>query len=45
MKCFVPLTLFLLLVVGGGFVIGFLTAPGEWYASLAKQRLKHAKMQ
>jgi tryptophan-rich sensory protein len=30
------LILFLLLVVGGGLAIGFLTAPGEWYASLAK---------
>jgi tryptophan-rich sensory protein len=27
---------FLLLVVGGGFLIGFLAAPGEWYAGLAK---------
>jgi len=33
---FGPLTLFLLLVVGGGVAIGFLTAPGEWYAGLAK---------
>jgi tryptophan-rich sensory protein len=30
------LILFLLLVVGGGLAIGFLTAPGEWYAALAK---------
>ena len=30
------LVLFLLLVVGGGLVIGYLTAPGTWYASLAK---------
>ncbi len=30
------LILFLLLVVGGGLAIGFLTAPGEWYAGLAK---------
>jgi tryptophan-rich sensory protein len=36
MKRFGPLTLFLLLVVGGGVAIGFLTAPGEWYAGLAK---------
>ena len=36
MKRFGPLTLFLLLVFGGGLVIGFLTAPGEWYAGLAK---------
>ncbi len=27
---------FLLLVVGGGLVIGYLTAPGPWYAQLAK---------
>lgn len=30
------LALFLLLVVGGGLAIGFFTAPGEWYAGLAK---------
>ena len=36
MKRFGPLTLFLLLVVGGSLAIGFLTAPGEWYAGLAK---------
>ena len=36
MKRFGLLTLFLLLVVGGGLAIGFLTAPGEWYAGLAK---------
>jgi len=30
------LILFLLLVVGGGAVIGSQTAPGDWYASLAK---------
>ena len=36
MKRFGPLTLFLLLVFGGGLVIGFLTAPGEWYVGLAK---------
>ena len=36
MKRFGPLTLFLLLVVGGGVAIGFLNAPGEWYAGLAK---------
>jgi tryptophan-rich sensory protein len=28
--------LFLVLVVGGGLAIGYLTAPGEWYAQLAK---------
>lgn len=27
---------FLVLVVGGGLTIGFLTAPGEWYAGLTK---------
>jgi tryptophan-rich sensory protein len=31
-----PLLLFLVLVVGGGFAIGFVTAPGEWYAGLVK---------
>jgi benzodiazapine receptor len=30
------LILFLLLVVGGGIAIGYLTAPGDWYAGLAK---------
>lgn len=30
------LILFLLLVAGGGLAIGYLTAPGEWYASLAR---------
>jgi tryptophan-rich sensory protein len=30
------LILFLLLVLGGGLAIGFLTAPGEWYAGLVK---------
>jgi tryptophan-rich sensory protein len=30
------LVLFLLLVLGGGLLIGWWTAPGEWYASLAK---------
>ena len=28
--------LFLLLVVGGGLAIGYLTVPGAWYAQLAK---------
>ncbi|MGC8534539.1 MAG: TspO/MBR family protein [Rhizomicrobium sp.] len=28
--------LFVVLVVGGGLAIGFLTAPGGWYASLVK---------
>lgn len=27
---------FILLVVGGGLLIGFFTAPGPWYAALAK---------
>jgi translocator protein len=36
MKRLAPLILFLLLVVGGGLAIGVLTAPGEWYAGLAK---------
>jgi len=27
---------FLLLVIGGGLAIGYLTAPGEWYAGLTK---------
>jgi tryptophan-rich sensory protein len=32
----VALILFFVLVVGGGLAIGYLTAPGEWYARLAK---------
>ena len=36
MKNGFSLAAFLALVVGGGLVIGFLTAPGEWYAQLAK---------
>ena len=35
-KKMLPLVLFVLLVVGGGLVIGWLTAPDEWYAQLAK---------
>ena len=31
-----PLVLFLLLVVGGGLVIGYLTSPDDWYARLDK---------
>lgn len=31
-----PLVLFLLLVLGGGLIIGWLTAPDEWYAQLDK---------
>ena len=30
------LLLFLALVLGGGLAIGYLTAPGEWYAGLVK---------
>jgi tryptophan-rich sensory protein len=30
------LVLFVLLVAGGGLLIGWLTAPGEWYAHLHK---------
>jgi benzodiazapine receptor len=30
------LLLFLVLVVGGGLAIGYLTLPGEWYAGLVK---------
>jgi tryptophan-rich sensory protein len=33
---YTSLSLFLLIVIGGGLAIGFLTAPGEWYAGLAK---------
>ena len=36
MNRIVRLILFLVLVVGGGLAIGFLTAPGAWYAGLAK---------
>src|SRR5690606_13098699 len=36
MTRFVPLILFLVLVVGGGWLIGANTAPGEWYDSLEK---------
>lgn len=36
MKNGFSLAAFLALVLGGGLVIGFLTAPGEWYAQLAK---------
>jgi len=30
------LILFVVLVVGGGLVLGFLTTPGEWYGQLVK---------
>ena len=36
MHRFISLTLFLLLALGGGLLIGFLYEPGEWYAGLAK---------
>lgn len=36
MNRFGSLALFLFLVIGGGLAIGYLTAPGEWYACLAK---------
>jgi translocator protein len=32
----VSLILFVVLVLGGGLAIGYLTAPGDWYAQLAK---------
>lgn len=36
MNRWIALVVFLVLVVGGGLVIGFLTVPGEWYAQLSK---------
>lgn len=36
MRNYLSLAIFLVVVVGGGLVIGFITLPGEWYASLAK---------
>jgi translocator protein len=36
MKRAVSLVLFLVLVLGGGLAIGFLTTPGGWYAGLNK---------
>lgn len=36
MKRVVALALFLILVVGGGLAIGYLTLPGPWYAHLTK---------
>ncbi|BBK38973.1 tryptophan-rich sensory protein [Allostella sp. ATCC 35155] len=36
MNRWVSLTGFLALTVGGGLVLGLLTAPGAWYAGLAK---------
>lgn len=36
MNRILSLILFLVLVIGGGLAIGFLTPPGEWYAALTK---------
>lgn len=36
MNRWLSLSGFLLLVIGGGLMIGYVTAPGEWYARLAK---------
>ena len=36
MQRLASLILLLVLTFGGGLAIGFLTAPGEWYAGLAK---------
>jgi tryptophan-rich sensory protein len=36
MRARLVLVFFLLLVLGGGLALGWLTAPGEWYAALAK---------
>ena len=36
MQRLASLMLFLVLAAGGGLAIGFLTAPGEWYAGLVK---------
>ncbi len=36
MKNRIALLFFILLVLGGGLTIGYLTAPGEWYNQLAK---------
>ena len=36
MNRYVSLILFLVLVLGGGLVLSFLTVPGEWYGQLAK---------
>jgi len=36
MRRWIVLSLFLLLVVGGGLAIGWLTLPGAWYAGLTK---------
>lgn len=36
MSRYVPLVLFLVLVLGGGLLIGSTNIPGEWYAALEK---------
>jgi tryptophan-rich sensory protein len=36
MKHALSLALFVALVLGGGLAIGYFTAPGDWYAALAK---------
>ena len=36
MRRIFSLILFLVIVIGGGLAIGYLTAPGEWYAGLVK---------
>lgn len=36
MNRYATLILFVGLVLGGGLLIGFITAPGDWYAGLAK---------
>ena len=36
MNRYLRLVPFLVLVLGGGLLLGFLTAPGDWYASLRK---------
>lgn len=36
MNRWASLLVFLLLVAGGGMAVGFMTAPGQWYADLVK---------
>ena len=36
MKSLITLICFIVLVLGGGTLIGFMTLPGEWYAGLVK---------
>ena len=38
------ITPFVLLVVGGGLLIGFFTAPGPWYEALGKAFLQSAEL-